>query len=295
VNFHSVAMVRRLVESLSRAQGCSRLVISCVDNSQSEQEFAELSELQSDVEQRGVPFLLWQSPTNSGYAAGNNAAAARLQHHQVDILLVVNPDVLLHRGDLHTFGRYIISNPGAISTARTWSGRNVYSGLSVLNRWTSISRRATAAVPVGALRWWDVIYPGGHFIAMSMVTWRQLGGMCEDFFLFAEEADLTVRALQAKMPVLTTDLVEVIHDAGGTTGGGMSEKPRVVLRNAARSAVLFSRKHNTYRTWMVVASRLTFAVLMTRRQGFGAGREVLRGVRQGLVSTLGRTDRGAVR
>ena len=75
VNFHSAAMVRRLVESLCSAQGSARLVISCVDNSQSGPELVELAELQRTTEERGVRFLLWQSPVNSGYAAGNNAAS----------------------------------------------------------------------------------------------------------------------------------------------------------------------------------------------------------------------------
>ena len=291
VNYHSARMVHRLVESLCRATGSARLVISCVDNSQSDREFTELVDIQRDLEQRGVPFLLWQSPTNSGYAAGNNAAAARLQPYGIDVLLVVNPDVLLHRGELGALAQFIIGRPGAISTVRTWSGRSVYNGLSALNRWTSVSRQASADQPAGAVRHRDIVYPGGHFLAMAMITWYRLGGLCEDFFLFAEEADLTVRARRADLPVLTTDLVEVIHDAGGTTsgaasGGSAAEKSPVVLRHAARSAVLFSRKHNGPRTWFVVLFRVALAAQLVRRQGFGAGREVLLGVGQGLFSPL---------
>ena len=97
---------------------------------------------------------------------------------------------------------------------------------------------------VGTLRRGEVSYPGGHFLATSMATWLRLGGLSEDFFLYAEEADLSVRALRQDLPVIATDAVEVIHEMGGTTGAtvDVSRKSPVVLREAARSAMVFQQE-----------------------------------------------------
>jgi len=119
-------------------------------------------------------------------------------------------------------------------------------------------------------------------------VWDELGGLSEDFFLFGEEADLTVRALRADIQVATTDLVEVNHDIGSTTGAtaDVRAKSGTTLRHAARSAVVFSRKHNVYRTPVVVGCRTALAALVLLRQGPGPAREVCRGIVSGLRAAL---------
>ena len=296
VNYFSSDMVERLVASLRRSTGTTRLVVSCVDNSLSEEEFAALCEVKRRVEDDRVTVLLRRSPVNSGYAGGNNSAAAALRGHHVRTLVIANPDVIMLRGTLDDLDRFVSAHPGVICTAITWCGRLTYSGMSILNRWTSVSRPAPMDHRVGMLRRREVSYPGGHFLATSMVTWQRLGGLSEDFFLYSEEADLTVRALRQQLPVIATDVVEVIHEMGGTTGAtvDLSQKSPVVLREAARSAVVFSRKYNLYSTPVVVACRFGLALLVLRRQGPTAGREVLRGVIRGLRASLtpGIPDRG---
>jgi len=288
VNYFSADMVERLVSSLRRNAGEAGVVVSCVDNSQSDDEFAALREVKRRVQDDQVTFLLWRSPVNSGYATGNNVAAAALVGHRVRTLVIANPDVTMLRGTLEDLDRFVSGHPGVICTATTWCGRMTYSGMSLLNRWTSVSRPAPRDHRVGALRRGEVSYPGGHFLAMSMATWLRLGGLSEDFFLYGEEADMSVRALRQNLPVLATDAVEVIHEMGGTTGAtvDLSKKSPVVLREAARSAVVFSRKHNLYRTPVVVAFRLGLALLVLRRQGPAASREVLRGIIRGLRASL---------
>jgi len=288
VNYFSADMVERLVGSLRRGAGRASIVVSCVDNSQSDDEFAALCQVKLRVQDDRVTFLLWRSPVNSGYAGGNNAAAAALVGHHVRTLVIANPDVTMLRGTLEDLDRFVSGHPGVICTATTWCGRVTYSGMSILNRWTSVSRPAPKGHRVGALRRGEVSYPGGHFLATSTVTWLRLGGLSEDFFLYAEEADLSVRALRQNLPVVATDAVEVIHEMGGTTGATVevSQKSSVVLREAARSAVVFSRKHNLYRTPVVVAFRLGLALLVLRRQGPAASREVLRGIIRGLRASV---------
>ena len=53
VNYFSADMVERLVRSLRRSAGGARVVVSCVDNSQSDDEFAALCEVKRRVQDDG--------------------------------------------------------------------------------------------------------------------------------------------------------------------------------------------------------------------------------------------------
>ena len=122
---------------------------------------------------------------------------------------------------------------------------------------------------------------------MSVKTWECVGGLCEDFFLFGEEADLTVRAVAAGIGIASTDLVEVDHEVGATTGATavIDGKSAITLRQASRSAMIFSRKHNGYRTPIVVLSRLLLAAVVLARRGPTACLQVLGGIVAGLAAT----------
>jgi len=297
VNYRSLDLIAQLIESLATAKGSAALQVACVDNSESDGEFQGLRALEPRAAQLGIVLTVTQSPSNVGYAAGNNLAARLLIAAGVDALLVVNPDVSVRSGTLDTLCRLVGSQPPRIYTVNTVHGTVNYNGLSHLNRWTSASAQASAGQRVGAVQSGAVVYPGGHFLAMTTSTWVQLGGLCEDFFLFGEEADLAVRAVGAGVGIRSTDLITVDHQVGATTGATsvVARKSATTLRQASRSAVIFSRKHNLYRTPIVVLSRLLLATVVFFRLGGAAAREVLGGIVSGLRAPLTAQVQGAIR
>ncbi|MEP6560875.1 MAG: glycosyltransferase, partial [Nakamurella sp.] len=299
VNYHSRALIVRLIDSLAAARGSTTLRVACVDNSESDREFWELRQLEQRAAELGISLTVTQATSNVGYAAGNNMAAQLLIAAGVDFLLVVNPDVTVRAGRLDTLCRLVGSTPRSIYTAKTWRGNTSYSGLSSVNRWTSASAQLPARLPTGLVACDEIVgraqvhprtvmYPGGHFLAMSTRTWVQLGGLCPDFFLFGEEADLAVRAVDVGVAIVTTDLIEVDHEVGATTGAtaAVADKSSITLRQASRSAVIFSRKHNPYRTPTVVLCRLVLAAVVLVRRGPTACLQVLGGIVDGLGATL---------
>ena len=58
-----------------------------------------------------MTLLLWRSPVNSGYATGNNVAAAALVGHGVRTLVIANPDVIMLRGTLEELDRIVWGHP----------------------------------------------------------------------------------------------------------------------------------------------------------------------------------------
>ena len=100
VNYHSLALVTRLIESLAAARGTAALTVGCVDNSECDSEFRELCDLVPLAARLGIVLTVTQSPSNVGYAAGNNLAARVLIADGVDALLVVNPDIGIRAGTL---------------------------------------------------------------------------------------------------------------------------------------------------------------------------------------------------
>jgi GT2 family glycosyltransferase len=189
---------------------------------------------------------------NVGFARGNNIAAALASG---TYLLLLNPDTVVHDRalvKLLAFGR---AHPdAALCGGRTlrpdgaldprscgavptlWSAACFASGLS------TAFRRSALFNPESLGRWQrdtvrEVGVVTGCLVLVSRANWQALGGFDERFFMYGEDADLSIRAAR-RGKLLITPEATITHVMGASTsvsGGKMTQ--------IMRARVTLMRKH----------------------------------------------------
>ena len=192
-------------------------------------------------------------PANCGFAAANNIAAKLARGRRI---LLLNPDTVTLENSYDGLWAFAEREPAR----GIWGGRTLWGDLT-LNP-TSCWRRMTlwslfcAATGMTYLRpdsalfnpttyagWTrdtvaDVDIVTGCFLLIDADLWRRLGGFDPAFFMYAEEADLCLRARALGARPGITPEAEIVH-LGGLSEVTSADK----IVKTARGAVTLMRKH----------------------------------------------------
>jgi GT2 family glycosyltransferase len=216
---------------------------------------------------------------NHGFARANNIAA---RHAKGEFLLLLNPDTVVLDGALDRLLAFAQHAP----EAKIWGGRTVFADGSPnpgscwrrMNVWNLFCRatgltglfRSSPLFNSEAYGGWDrmsereVDIVTGCLFLISRKDWESLGGFDPAFFMYAEEADLCLRArtLIHARPRVTPEVV-IVHY------GGASEKVRadkmVRLLRAKRELI---RRH--FPVWQHPIAKALFDIVpATRSLAFG--------------------------
>jgi GT2 family glycosyltransferase len=285
VNYFSHTGVDQLLTSLT-SNSNHRVTVSIVDNSNDPQEFVDLERIVSN-HRKMADIQSHPADENLGYAAGNNLAFENLSQ-DFDFIAVVNPDVKIVSGDLadaiHTSGS---DSTRSIFVPTTEEGLRRLSGTSAIKIWNGKSRKLEEGEKAARN---ELVYPDGHFLVLPMSMWRQLNGLNETYFLYCEEIDFTLRAMQAHdLKIKTLPNVTIQH-VGGMTTGSETMKSLVTLHHSNRSRLITYRAHASLRRYVpsLVATRLAYAVFLGIRAQFSPMRAVISGLRAGATAYVPR-------
>jgi N-acetylglucosaminyl-diphospho-decaprenol L-rhamnosyltransferase len=192
---------------------------------------------------------------NLGFARANNRAIARARGSAV---LILNPDTVLPPGSLRACLDQLRSSPdvGVLSPRLVdragnldrrckrgfptpWSSFCYFTGLDRSFRGPRSTRYTMGTLPENQTG--DVESVSGAFMLMPKPVLDEVGGFDEQFFMYAEDIDLCLRAIAHGYRVRYWPSVEVIHVGAGSNVGGR----RPAAANAAffRTMAPFIRKH----------------------------------------------------
>ncbi|WP_158274516.1 glycosyltransferase family 2 protein [Cellulomonas sp. WB94] len=197
--------------------------------------------------------VLRLSERNIGFAAGCSwgvqlATGARI--------LLLNPDAVVQPRCVDALVRFLDSDPdaglvggrtlrpdGTVDPSSCWGAPTLWSWFCFATGLSTTFRRSRLFDPESLGRWdrdtprrVDVVT--GCLLMLRRSTWDRLGGFDLDYFMYGEDADLSLRAAQLGMhPSITPDAV-AIHAAGASSGQG-PDKVRMLMTAKATLA----RKH----------------------------------------------------
>ncbi len=192
---------------------------------------------------------------NVGFARANNPALDRSRGRAV---LVLNPDTVLPPGSLRACLDYLWAHPDiGVLTPRLvdregrldrrcrrgfptlWSSFCYFTGLDRVLMGPRSRGYTMGHVPDGQVL--DVASVSGAFMLMPADAMRRVGGFDEQFFMYAEDMDLSLRFIAAGYRVVYWPGVDVVHVGAGSNLAGR----RPPLANAAyfRTMAPFIRKH----------------------------------------------------
>lgn len=204
---------------------------------------------------------------NIGFAAGNNIAIERARGRRI---LLLNPDTVVREGTFDNLWAFAEREPAR----GIWGGRTLFPGdrLNPSSCWRRMTLWSLACSAFGlthafpksaffnpeAYGDWprdsvrDVDIVTGCFLMIDADLWHRLGGFDRTFFMYAEEADLCLRAraLGAR-PAITPD-AQLIHYGGASEVTGTEKVVKTV-----RGRITLMRKH-----WSAPAYALGRALLL---------------------------------
>lgn len=181
---------------------------------------------------------LLESPTNAGFAAGNNVGVLDALEHGADIVWLLNndtevePDALDAILDAFQRAPHIGAVGTTVRTPPKGSGPVQAVGGGRVWPWLGRSRLNTEG---GRLD-----YLSGASLALRGDALRDAGLLDEGFFFYWEDVDLSWRLRSAGWRLAVADGAVVWHSESGTVGAASPRHREYALRSLVR----FARKHS---------------------------------------------------
>ncbi len=166
---------------------------------------------------------------NLGFAAANNLAAASARGER---LLLLNPDTvtldaaidrLMAFADAHPeaqiWGGRTLFGDRRLNPTSSWRHMNLWSLFSYALLLTALFKRSELFDYEGYGGWQhdrerQVDIVSGCFFLLPRTLWERLGGFDPTFYMYAEEADLCLRALPLGARPMETPTATIIHYGG---------------------------------------------------------------------------------
>lgn len=148
-------------------------------------------------------------PDNPGYAGGNNTGITEARGRYV---LILNPDTELHPGTLRVLLEAIRAHPQALigakllnpdGTVNAAGNQMHYSGITTCRGLHAPAERHRGLEPVPLL--------SGAALIAAKETWVELGGFDEDYWMYLEDTDLSLRARLRGYPLLCANDALITH------------------------------------------------------------------------------------
>ena len=246
VSYNTRELLRACLDSVYRETRRTDFELIVVDNASSDQSV--------EMVRREFPKVkVFALQDNVGFARANNegARAARGEY-----LLLLNPDTEVLDDAIDKLVGFARENPryGLYGGATRFAdgSQNPTSGWNMATRWSLLSTaiglsslfRGSRLFNSESLASWEWDEPRGVdivtgcFMLLTRNLWDKLGGFDEQFRMYAEDADLCLRAkAEGAKPVLCPD-AEIIHH-GGASDAVRPDK----LTRLLRAKVQLFRKH----------------------------------------------------
>jgi N-acetylglucosaminyl-diphospho-decaprenol L-rhamnosyltransferase len=261
VNHRSATLVTHSLEALAAERdGAVDLRVVVVDNDSGD---GSVDVIRAFIEENEWDewISIVASPTNRGFAAGNNTAIRPLLAGTTrpDYFFLLNPDAYVCAGATATMIDFMDSRPEVgivgsqlkLPTGDEWpfSFRfpNVLGEFEQGARSATVSRllqrkKMVVTAPRVAT---EVDWVAGAAMMIRANVFESAGLMDESYFLYFEETDLCLRARNAGWVVCYLPEAAVVHHFGGSTGlsvNNMSTQP--LLPSWFDSRVHYYRKHH---------------------------------------------------
>jgi N-acetylglucosaminyl-diphospho-decaprenol L-rhamnosyltransferase len=234
VNYNSARGVQQLLDSLAGI--IDRAVV--VDNASSPEDQSALRH----VCERHPWVKLRTSATNLGFGAGVNHAVEGLSLRPEERLWIVNPDVI-PASEAHThLLRALDESWDVVSPVLLWEPR---ASPTVAFMGGEIDFARGATIHSHARRPLDESWSGvrttefmtGAAMMLTGEAWLRLGGFRTDYFLYWEDADMSMRAHQLGMRMGICLDARAWHPGNGSTA--VQGRSEVYYRYMARNRELF--------------------------------------------------------
>ena len=237
VNFGSHALLDRNLGELTKDLSDADVVV--VDSYRSPADRLAVSALCS---KRGWNLVL--PDVNVGFGRGMNIGVAQARNLGAEVFLLINPDAFIAVHDVLRLRDRVLEQPLSLVSPRILrpDGRAWFDGSDLYlctGRTRSTKFRDEGSGPV-------VEWLTAACVMVSRQLWDLVGGFDEDYFLYWEDVDLSVRVSRAGGDLIVDHSCSSVHDEGGTQQAPSSWASRLsdtYYYYNIRNRLLFAGKH----------------------------------------------------
>ncbi|MBI5161882.1 MAG: glycosyltransferase family 2 protein [Micrococcales bacterium] len=260
VNFGSAALVESNVRgSIGSLEGIRVIVVDNFSSAGEQQRVLDLGK------RRGWSIVL--SERNEGFGRGVNLGVARAREEGASAFVLLNPDARLEPEGLRSLVADVSEHPmDLVAPVVVRPDGSVFGDLQDLYLSDGRSRSARGRPPgtneADLMQW-----VSGACLAVSATLWDLVGGFDDEYFLYWEDVDLSVRVQRAGGAVRTRSDIVAVHDEGAThrvTSLGRAKSPIYYYFNI-RNRMMFATKNldsAAIARWDESSARLMWRVLM---------------------------------
>ena len=279
LGWNGLQLTRETLDSLARCavpEGW-RLHLMVVDNASTDGSPAAIAAGYPGVE-------LLALPENRRFAGGNNAGLERALAAGADAVMLVNNDVQADAGLLVQLLGALASHPGAGAAApliyhAAPSDVIWYAGGRCVTALAHTSHRGIRERDRGQYRAVEETgYLTGCCLLATAEAWRKVGPLDEGYFLYAEDADWSLRARAAGFALLFVPAARLWHQVSASSGGAAN--PWKIRQRLLANALLFARHARGLArlTWPLafLAQQAALWTLLVARGNFAAAAAVPR-------------------
>lgn len=224
VSYNTRQMTLDCIESVYQQTTATSFELLVYDNASADGSAEAIAEKYPDVK-------LIAAKDNIGFAMGNNAA---IEHAVGDFVLLLNPDTVVLDGAIDKLMAFAAASP----EFGIWGGKTLFGDHSLnpnscfakMTVWNQFCRASGLAAVFkhsslfnpehyggwqrDSVRQVDIVC--GCFLLVRRELWNELGGFAKKYFMYAEEADLCLRAkARGWKPAVTPEAV-IVHYGGGS-------------------------------------------------------------------------------
>lgn len=187
-------------------------------------------------------WILLEPDENLGFGGGMNLAAHEAIARGATSLVLLNPDAYLEADGVAALDALTRAHPQAIiSPLVLRPDGSHFASLMEVDLDTGALRR----VRDGSRYTRSELWVSGACVALSTDLWRRVDGFDDDYFLYWEDVDLSVRVAKAGGTVRVAEQVRAVHSPGGTQErGGKSGKSATYYFYNVRNRLVFAAKHS---------------------------------------------------
>ena len=242
LNYRGASQTLACLDSLRHLSpiGC-RVEIIVVDNASGDGSPSQILAARPEI-------TLLESKYNNGYAAGNNLGADYLLAKGVDYLWILNNDTQVHPDSLKHMIDFLLDNPriGAVGCTLKDSKSTDQAPLALGGGEISwLTGRAKHLTKMSGISRMD--YITGASILVRKEAWQMSGGITEDYFLYWEDVDFSLRLKKLGWELGVASDAVVFHDESSTLG--RRSKPQVYY--SSRAFVRFMLVHSSFPLWTI--------------------------------------------
>ena len=236
VNYNTREATSACLRSVLQASPSVDLELIVVDNGSTDGSAAAFRE--------GFPAAtVIDAGENLGFARGVNRGA---QAASGEWLLLLNPDTLTLPGSLRALLQFADANPeygvlggrtlrpdGSVDPSSCWGAPTLWSLTMFATMLSTAFKRSPVFDPESLGRWQrdsvrEVPIITGCLLLVRLADWERLGGMDEDYFLYGEDAEFSMRAGRAGLRRVVVPDAVIVHEVGGSSDAG-GEKGCMVM------------------------------------------------------------------